>query len=293
MVDWNIGNTCSLKCGYCHADFHRGNNPFPDLDKAKIIVNRIAERHRGSNRAVRFSLIGGEPTEWEYLPDLLAHIKDCGFISEIKTNGIAPYAVWDRIATVLTSVAITHHSSKTSYESLVDVCARLRNHGINLSVSFPIQPDDFEQVFERRVRFQSAFPDASSTLELLYSDYPRRHILMSYSAAQIARVHGPGDIDPDHIVIDDDGGISERHLGDILATGDNRCAGMLCRIGADQIVIDQDGSIRRGWCRVGGLLGTVQAGDFHKPTDAVVCTRARCNNPLDFSVVKYAQSEAY
>jgi organic radical activating enzyme len=290
MVDWNIGNTCSLKCDYCHADFHRGNSPFPDLDKAKIIVNRIAERHRGSNRAVRFSLIGGEPTEWAHLPELLAYIKAVGFSTEIKTNGVAD---WNGFRGVLDDAVITHHNA-VPYHSLKASCETLREMGVGFVVSMPIRPTDFDDVLTRFNTFRTDFPDVYCDLQLLYADYPRRHILMDYDAEQMRRFQETclPEI-KDHVVVTDSGDTIERNLDDMIATGDNRCAGMLCRIGADQVVIDQDGSIRRGWCRVGGLLGTVQNGDFDKPTDAVVCTRARCNNPLDLSVVKYAQSEAY
>jgi hypothetical protein len=54
----------------------------------------------------------------------------------------------------------------------------------------------------------------------------------------------------------------------------------------DQLVVDQDGTIRGGWCRVGGKLGTIQDEDFEKPTEGVICTRPTCNNPLDLAVRK-------
>lgn len=291
MVDWNLGNECNLRCSYCAPGFYNGNNAFPDLASAKLIVDKIHEKHHMSNRAIRFSFIGGEPTLWDSLPDLLQHIRDKGFISEIKSNGTRPVAVWRLFMPNLSSAIITHHRHSTNYDDLVGLVSFLRDEFVQVAVNFAIEPDHdaFEDQFARYERFKDAFPHVGASLELLYADYPIRRSLMRYTPEQMERFQRtlPTGDWLDH-VIEDENGTRTTHLGEIYSRGLNSFLGMHCRIGADQIVIDQDGTIRRGWCRVGGVIGTVQAGDFEKPTDGIVCTKKLCSNPLDLSVSKHS-----
>lgn len=290
IIDWNLGNTCNFKCGYCHPHFHDGNNPFPSLARAKAFVDRIADKHQGSNRAVRFSFVGGEPTAWSDLLELCQHIKGHGFSSEIKTNGSMSLDAWEAFSDALSFATITYHETKLDYDHLVQVNILLQAKHIDTYTIFATLPDHFESVITKLNDYRRRFPQAMTEMQLLYADHMRRSELYPYSAEHLEQWRATIPVlELQDFVFEREDGSAETFPmpDDVILQKRNVFTGMACNIGADQIVIDQDGTIRRGWCRVGGILGNLNSDDFIKPEDGVVCTRATCNNPLDLSVLKH------
>lgn len=292
-VDWNLGNACSFGCSYCSPYFHAGTNPFPDIAMAKLFVDKIAEKHKLSNRTIRFSLIGGEVTEYPHLYDLCAHIRSYGYVVELKTNGSLSLAEWGRFAPVINSVHFTYHEGKLSYDHLVQVSELLEANMIQIIASFAAPPQKFASVYSRLMDFRERFPQALYTeLQLLYRDHTGRSQLLGYTPEQMALYEAAiQHVDLQDFVIEhDDGSHETLSVGDDAILHKKNCfTGMQCRIGADQIVVGQDGRIRRGWCFVGGVLGTIQEGNFEKPDDAVICTKPSCNNPLDITAMKFQE----
>jgi hypothetical protein len=75
-----------------------------------------------------------------------------------------------------------------------------------------------------------------------------------------------------------------------IAQKQNNWFGWDCYAGVEQIIIDMDGTIHRGWCKVGGNLGTIHAPRF---TDApVVCDKIMCHCNYDIMSTKVRRSDA-
>lgn len=282
-VDWNLGNRCNLKCDYCNPWFKSGSNRFPDINKAKLIVSRIAEKHRESNRPVRFLFTGGEPTLYRHLPALCQHIKETAWYQiSLSTNGLAELDYWHEIAPWIDIVQMTYHE-KADFEHVRAVISFLRGLGKSVNVAFAMMPETFDDSMGKletlRADGVSCFPQP------LYVDHALRKTLMPYTKEQRAILFPTTQSD---IVIETDKGVREMPSSDhVIYKKMNSFTGMRCGIGIDQIVIDQDGTIRGGWCRVGGPLGNVHDGDFQIPTEAFVCTKETCNNPNDLAVPKW------
>lgn len=292
-VDWNLGNTCNFDCSYCHPHFRTGSNPFPELRKAKLFVDRIADRHHKShsNRAIRVSLIGGEPTAYDGLVDLCQHMRTYGFVVEIKTNGSLDLHGWRQLAPNISHATITYHHGRLPQDHLEAVVGLLKKEFVGAMVSFAATPDNFDEVFTYRQAFSARNPHIYSEIQLLFQDHTTRKQLFPYSEEQMNKFQGTMPTatvqTSDHFIEHDDGLVEPfHHSYDIIMKQRNSFTGMSCRIGVDQLVVDQDGTIRGGWCRVGGKLGTIQDEDFEKPTEGVICTRQTCNNPLDLAVRK-------
>ena len=62
--------------------------------------------------------------------------------------------------------------------------------------------------------------------------------------------------------------------------------GWECWAGVEQLVVDTDGSIWRGWCKVGGLLGHVSDLDLALPVQPTVCDKNRCHCNFDIMSTK-------
>ena len=55
-----------------------------------------------------------------------------------------------------------------------------------------------------------------------------------------------------------------------------------CYSGVEQIVVDFDGTVMIGWCRVGGSLGNMKDPDnIAWPIDPVICNKSYCHCNFD------------
>jgi hypothetical protein len=283
IVDWNIGNRCDLACGYCHPHFRSGTNPFPSLDQAKLFADKVIGDHRArTNRMVQFSFTGGEPTDWPDLPDLCAHLKAQGCAINVNSNGLAPIPVWDGLASAISTVSLTYHE-KGSETVFVGTVQRLRSAGVGLSIRIAMTPGGFERLLVVSDRLEAL--GFSPSLECLYADHARRMKPLAYTMEQFARMFPPS-VAADMVLSGGEGGLAAT-ADAIIHHRQNSFTGMKCAIGIDQFVVDQDGTVYGGWCRVGGSLGNVHEGTFERPYEAFTCTKAVCSNPLDLSVRKW------
>lgn len=73
--------TCNLKCKWCYAR-EACDDQQMDFEKAKAIAERLSSR-----KVKKVVLIGGEPTLYPNLIDLIRYIKDKGMHVSIATNG--------------------------------------------------------------------------------------------------------------------------------------------------------------------------------------------------------------
>ena len=67
-----------------------------------------------------------------------------------------------------------------------------------------------------------------------------------------------------------------------IADNTNNWSGWKCYSGVEQIVVDFDGTVMIGWCRVGGSLGNMKDPDnIAWPVDPVICNKSYCHCNFD------------
>ncbi len=259
--------------------------PFPVIERAKQFVDRIQERHRliDTNRIVSYSFVGGEPTEYEGLLDLCKHIKTHSSLVRIMSNGAASQAYWENLAPHVDSISLSHHEGRIDFDHFIEVCRILRTSHKTLSIQFAMQPESFATSEAKigHLRELGFHP----VMQALYRDHTTRKQIMPYTEAQLALLFP---VVHRHDVFLE--GKTPRSFGstdELIHRRANSFTGMKCGIGTDQLCISPDGKVRGGWCRVGGILGNVHAGDFKPPKEPITCTKETCNNPSDVAVPKW------
>ena len=278
-----------MKCSYCSPHFHKGNNAFPDLEKASAFIDRLSEIRRGSNRGTKISFVGGEPTEYEPLPDLCRHIlNSLSARVHVMSNSAADLSVWRRLAPVIHTAALSFHEGKVSQDHYKAVCELLRGSGVSVSCVFPMWPASFDRSLVLADEMKSK--GFSVSLQPLYVDHTSRRRLFDYTDDQIAILF-PKQMFNSDILVENTNGAEQTTADHLIHHKMNSFTGMKCGIGIDQLTIDQAGNIRGGWCGVGGIIGNVSAGWFEPPKEAITCTKATCSNPLDLSVPKWTDDE--
>jgi hypothetical protein len=66
----------------------------------------------------------------------------------------------------------------------------------------------------------------------------------------------------------------------------NNWKGWECNIGLEQIIVDMDGSIWGGWCKVGKAFGNIKDMDIQFPTKPTICTKNMCHCNFDIMCEK-------
>lgn len=286
IVDWNLGNTCSLKCDYCAKVFHSGRNPFPDIANAKAFIDTFIEKRRGDNRTLKFSFVGGEPTEYVHLKDLCEYIKSKCFAKiHIMTNAAKDVSYWKDLSPHIDSVMMSYHHGKVTSEHFSQIATTLKQNFITVMPVFPMQPDHFDTSLGVRAELEKQ--GLYGQLQPLYVDHIGRTTLLNYSTKQLDILFPKTKVSD--IVVEEDEAKSLGTVNDIIHAKKNCFKGMKCGIGIDQITIDHGGNIRGGWCGVGGILGNINEGVFNFPSEAFTCTKDSCDNPLDLSVPKWIE----
>ena len=73
---------------------------------------------------------------------------------------------------------------------------------------------------------------------------------------------------------------------EIFHLKENDWSGWHCYAGVEQLIVDMDGSIYRGWCKEGGAIGNIGDAEINLPTDPVLCTKTMCHCNFDIMCTK-------
>jgi radical S-adenosyl methionine domain-containing protein 2 len=84
-VNYHFTSTCNMKCRFCFAGFRDCSQD--SLHQHIAIIRAIAEAVSESSRLCRINFVGGEPTAYPYLPELLWEAMAAGLKASVATNG--------------------------------------------------------------------------------------------------------------------------------------------------------------------------------------------------------------
>lgn len=80
-VNYHFTSACNMNCRFCFAQFKECKHH--SLDKHKAIIQAIAS----AKTTCRINFVGGEPTVYPYIEDLLFEAKRCGLRTSLVSNG--------------------------------------------------------------------------------------------------------------------------------------------------------------------------------------------------------------
>jgi len=86
------------------------------------------------------------------------------------------------------------------------------------------------------------------------------------------------------INVDGTSQISSAHR--FISTKTNDWSGWKCYAGVEQLIVDMDGSIYRGWCKEGGAIGKIDDAVINLPSDPIICSKTMCHCNFDIMSTK-------
>jgi organic radical activating enzyme len=305
VVNWNLGNMCNYSCSYCPSILNDGSFGWNDFDVVSKFIDAVSEHYYP--RKVYFEFTGGEVTLWKDFVKCAKYIKskghDIGFIS----NASRTIRWWEsnkvnfdhvclsfhpehadpehflQVVEIMAEQCRTHvnimgHTDKELFDKGVTLAERLTKVK-NISMAFQPLVIDFGEVKYEYTEEQNRIFEEQFNLFGSKVEHTREMVLYR------------GSMDM-HDTVNDLKQNSSAHR--FISNGLNNWKGWDCWAGVEQIIVDFDGSVWRGWCRVGGSLGFIQYADQVKfPVNPVRCNKSFCHCNFDIMCKKVLPESRY
>ena len=87
-------------------------------------------------------------------------------------------------------------------------------------------------------------------------------------------------------MINSDGTTKVQAAHKFIADKTNDWSGWKCYAGVEQLIVDMNGIIHRGWCKVGKHIGHINDTVLKLPTTPIICSKTMCHCNYDIMSTK-------
>jgi organic radical activating enzyme len=294
VVNWCLLNSCNYRCSYCPEFLHSGSSGNPDYDEVTAFCSNVIEHYQGKN--IYFDLTGGEVTYWPDFPNLVSFLKShedvyVGVIS----NGSNSLDWWNNIKKELDHACLSFQPEFSKRDHYIKL-ARLISGHMRTHVNLMMHPEYFDLCIEVVEELVTTVKNLSVALQPLLVDF--KDELYKYTDKQLEIINNQFELYGSRVKWDVNWPIfrgAMREIGDkkqmtlsahsFISSGNNRWKGWKCYTGVEQIVIDTNSQVWRGWCLEGGSLGFIEE-YVRLPEEPIICGRDYCHCNFDIMCTK-------
>ena len=306
VVNWNLGNMCNFSCSYCPPVLNNGSFGWNDLEVVKKFIDRTVEHY--APRTVYFEFTGGEVTLWKDFVKCAEYIKSIGHDVGFISNASRTIRWWEQnknnfdhvclsfhpehsdpdhfyqVVEIMSKVCRTHvnimgHTDAIMFNEGVELSNRLADNLENISMAFQPLVIDFGEERFPYTRAQQNIFDEQFKLFGSRVKHTKEYKLYRGSMDMLDTVN---DLKQN----------SSAHR--FIAENTNNWKGWDCWAGVEQIIVDFDGSVWRGWCRVGGRVGYIQYPEYVEfPKGPIRCNKNYCHCNFDIMCKKVLPKHRY
>lgn len=294
VVNWCLGNTCNFSCSYCPDNLHDGSNRWPGLETIKEFIVKVKTQHPG--KKFYFDFTGGEVTLYKDFIELCKFCKEQGVRIGMISNGSRTLRWWEENAHLFDHVCLSYHPEEANPDHYLAVAKILENK-FRLHLNIMMSPEKFDQCYEVAQR-ATALENTSIALQPLIVDFG--DTLYEYTDAQKEIMEKQWDLIGKKIkwtkrmenyrgamqIVDEIGPGLKVPPHEFIARGKNNWFGWNCYAGVEQLIVDMDGGIYRGWCKVGNRIGNISDPEINFPTAPIVCNKIMCHCNFDIMSTK-------
>lgn len=293
VVNWCLGNTCSYACSYCPTALHDASRPWPTPDTIKSFIDKVYDHY--SPKKLYFEFTGGEVTMYKNFIDICKHCYSKGIKVGLISNASRTLRWWEENKQYFDHVCLSFHSEFADSDHFLDI-VKCTHMDLRTHVNIMMHPDKFDTCLEVAKRVVE-LGNTSLALQPLIVDfgeelYPytkeQQEIFDNqYKLTQQIKYPKPFPYYRGAMkMIHDDGTSTVQAAHRFIAQKTNDWSSWNCEIGREQLVVDMDGSVLGGWCRVGGVLGNINDENFKFPTEPTKCTKNMCHCNFDIMCTK-------
>lgn len=292
FVDWSVGNTCNYSCSYCSPVLNSGTQKWVTLEQVQDFCEKIFPQINES-REIMFSFTAGETSMWPHLINVCKWLKEQNrpITIQFLSNGSRTIDWWTKAKPHFDRVLLSYHIEFADKEHFIDVVNLLKDK-INIAVHVLMKKESFSELNEIAHEIYKRTNTRVSLQPVMKNLVDHNSEISDYTEDQMFILNNQS-FESDH---DDyrgrirykynDGTEKVITCAEVHATKDNKWKRMNCYAGVQQVAINNEGMITRGWCLQGGVIGNIKDEVFNLPQEPIRCRKQVCNNLADMCCTK-------
>lgn len=309
-IQWFLTDKCNYHCTYCDDHIHNGKVPisYSTAEAIKFCQNIIGHaRQKGKTTFIEFN--GGEVTYYPEFDLIIDSIKDSGGYVGIITNASRPMSWWQNHINSLDSVIMSFHYGQTNLDHFIDVIRCLeKKPQIKIHVNVMMISDQFaeclaaakkiikntlssvslQRLLENHTKendklYPYSNAEKKEMVEFKNKTYFLRILKKIYQALFFNRAYMPRGKMRKFF---DNNSSAPCSTDQLVTLGESKFKGWLCHAGVENLAIYLDGSIRRGQCGEGGIIGYINDSTFNLNLDPIICNKEFCACGFDLLCTK-------
>lgn len=296
VVNWCLGNTCNYECSYCPSALHDGSNRWPDPEVIKNFISRVKEHY--SDKKIYFEFTGGEVTLYKHFIEICKFCSENGVKVGLISNGSRTIRYWEENKQYFDHVCLSFHPEFADEQHFIDV-VKVLNNDVRTHVNMMMSPEKFDHCYAVANKVKN-LGNISMALQPLIVDFGDK--LYDYNDFQQKIFDKQHELISTHIKFtrefeyyrgamrvvypDSTSKVSSAHR--FIGMKINDWSGWKCHAGLEQLIVDMDGNIFRGWCKEGGPVGNIKDDVLDLPTEPIICGSNMCHCNFDIMSTKEA-----
>lgn len=294
VINWCLGNTCNYKCSYCPTALHDASITWPELATIKQFIVKVKSQY--PNKNIYFEFTGGEVTLCPHFIEVCQYCNDLGIKVGLISNGSRTLRYWEENKQFFDHVCLSFHPEFADEKHFIEVIKMVHND-LRTHVNIMMSPDKFAMCYAMANKVKD-LGNISMALQPLIHDFG--DVVFDYTPSQHNVFEKQHELISKHIkytksfnyyrgamrkIFSDESSqvlSAHRFIGEKI----NDWSGWKCSAGIEQLIVDMDGGIHRGWCKVGGKIGKISDDNLVLPTDPVVCNKSMCHCNFDIMCTK-------
>lgn len=295
LVDWKMSTVCNYSCFFC--GYHDGKQRWLSIEEYKLIATKLMDNADSLGKTIWFELLGGEPTVFPHLFELLELIRDRKHKVCLVSNGSRTIRWWKKLRdlNLVSIISISHHPEQNSNPNHIIEISKLF---VDTDVQFIVKTTAPPRVFDKALAHHELFLKeafAICSLKYIFSDeaYTEEQLSIIIKHTEFASNNGNNLKEVTNSLLDrqklniqfDDNSVEETSAQLLIRTKKNNFYGWHCSAGQTLLSIDYDVAYR-AFCKVGGKISSVFDDDFRFMSLPIVCNLLQCNCASDVAAPK-------
>ena len=306
VVNWLLGTTCNFSCSYCPPWLHEGEVGWPNnyhkwptryLKDVQKFVSAAIDHY--APKKIYFEFTGGEVTLWKDLIPLAKFIKENNATIGIISNGTRPPRWWRENKKYFDHVCFSYHSEFSKPEKFLNVIKEV-NGEFRTHVNIMMDPNHWDKCIDLAEKIVDNCNNVSLALQPLMEGLGEEETVFPYSEKENFIFDKQHHLYGQHIKWNTnfpvprgamemiDTKTDKKQINSVqrlIANKENDWSGWYCYAGLENLIVDWDGEVLRGWCREGGSLGNVYT-EVNLPDDPIKCSKSFCHCGIDIMCKK-------
>ena len=297
VVNWCLGNTCNFSCSYCPESLHDASKSWPTADTIKNFIAKVKDAH--PTKKLYFEFTGGEVTMYRHFTEICQFCNEMDIKVGLISNGSRTLRYWGENKQFFDHVCLSFHPEFANEKHFLSVVNLLKDD-VRTHVNIMMSPEKFDYCYAVANKVKN-MGNISMALQPLIHDFG--DTLYDYTDFQKRIFDKQHELISKHIkytksfdyyrgamrIVDETGkgAVSSAHR--FISEKSNDWSGWKCYAGVEQLIVDMDGSIWRGWCREGGPLGNINDDHLELPNEPIICGKTMCHCNFDIMSTKEKQ----